>query len=235
MKKLIMVVATMCALTAAVASEYMVYDFTMTAKTTKAKGKIGASCSDTCVWRDAGSQKIRGVIAGCGCESVLANGSCINALVLLWNETTKQQITDYELSTWIVQRIGKKDNKAEHIAKITCDDFEVTLAGLGTYSKDHLNVSGNFAGFAGAPYLVTPGARTACSEEPDEIDQSIASAPCAGGLCDEADNSAITPFFGSYTLKYNASKSKSVSNNGLTAKTLGAPTYVDIEAGYFEE
>ena len=234
MKKLIVIALAICGMSVMAASEYMVYDFTMSAKTTKAKGKTSTSCGDEYVWRDSGAQKVRGVIAGCGCPSILANGSCENALVLLWNETTKQQITNYTFSTWVVQRIGKKGEKAEHMAKIETDEFEVTLAGLGTYKSDHVSVSGNFAGVAAAPYLLTRGSCTACAVTPDTEDQTVAVAPCEDGICTAADNSDTTPFYGSYSLKYNQSKSKKASKSGITAKVLGTPAYVDIESGFFD-
>lgn len=234
MKKLVMIAAVALSLGAFAASEYMVYDFTMNVKTTKAKGTTTTSCGDTYVWRDTGAQRVRGVIAGCGCASVFANGSCDNALVLLWNETTKQQITNYTFSTWIVQRIGKKGEKAEHIAKIECDDFEVTLAGTGTYKNDHVSVSGNFAGIASAPYWTTLASCTACSVTPGSEDQTVALAPCENGTCTAATDSDITPFYGTYSLKYNSSKSAKVSKKGISAKLLGTPAYVDVDSGFFD-
>ena len=234
MKKIIVIALAACSMAAMAASEYMVYDFTMTAKTTKAKGQVTTSCGDDYTWRDNGSQKISGVIAGCGCESIFANGSCNNALVVLWNETTKQQITNYTFSTWVVQRIGKKGEKIEHIAKIETDEFEVTLAGLGSYKKSHVSVNGNFAGTANAPYFVTLGSCNACGVTPGSEDQTTALAPCEDGICIEADNGDTTPFFGAYSLKYNSKKSKKVSKDGITAKALGTPAYVDVDAGYFD-
>ena len=217
------------------ASEYQVYDFALAVKTTAAKGKVSTSCGDTYVWRDANGVKIRGVIAGCGCGAILANGSCENALVLLWNETTKTQISNDVISTWIVQRIGKSGQKAEHIAELKCDDFEITLAGIGTYKDPYLkSLSGNFAGFAKAPILVTAGSCNACGVTPGSEDESVAVAPCEDGICTTADNSDITPMYGTYTLKYNSGKSKKISKNGISAKLLGCPSYVKVDEGFFE-
>ena len=228
MKKLIMVATMAMAGAVFAASEYMVYDFVMSAKTTKAKGVTQTACGDDYVWRDKGSQKVRGIIAGCGCASIFANGSCDNALVLLWNETTKQQITNYTFSTWVVQRIGKKGEKAEHIARIETDEFEVTLAGLGTYKNDRVAVSGDFAGMASAPYYVTLGSCTACGSTPDTEDQTVALAPCTDGACTASTTGNATPFYGSYSLKYNAKKSANTSKNGISSKSLGTPAYVEI-------
>lgn len=236
MKKVIMTVAAMCSFMAFAASEYMVYDFTMKAKTTKAKGVVETACGDEYVYREGpNSMIIRGVIAGCGCPSILANGSCDNALILLWNEATQKQITNYTFSTWIVQRIGKHGEKVEHMAKIECEDFEVTLAGIGTYRNDRININGaKFAGTAKAPYLVTKGSCSACVVTPDTEDQSSAVAPCEDGVCTDADNSDITPFYGDYTLTYNTKKSKKTSKTGISAKNLGVPAYVNVDAGFFD-
>lgn len=73
MKKLIMIVLAACGISA-MANEYQVYDFAMSLKTTAAKGKVTTSCGDSYVWRDGKSMKIRGIIAGCGCGAILANG-----------------------------------------------------------------------------------------------------------------------------------------------------------------
>ncbi len=217
------------------AGEYQVYDFAMGIKTTVGKGKVTTSCGDEYVWRDGKSMKIRGVIAGCGCGAILANGSCQNALVLLWNETTKQQISNDVITAWVIQRIGKKGEKVEHMATFKCDEFEVTLAGLGTWKSSHLNtLSGNFGGVAVAPWLVTAGSCTACGITPGSEDQSVAVAPCEDGICTASDTSDVTPMYGTYTLKFNSSKSKKISKKGISAKLLGCPAYVDVDEGFFD-
>ena len=217
------------------ASEYQVYDFAMAIKTTAAKGKVTTSCGDAYVWREGKSMKIRGVIAGCGCGAILANGVCENALVLLWNETTRQQISNDVISAWVVQRIGKKGEKAEHMASFKADDFELTLAGFGSWKGEYLKtLSGNCAGVATAPWLVTAGSCTACGVTPDSTDRSMAVAPCEDGVCTEADDSDITPMYGNYVLKYNASKSKKISKSGISAKLLGCPAYVVVDEGFFD-
>ena len=239
MKKLVMV-ATM-AICGAVfaASEYQVYDFTMNVETTKAKGMTETACGDEYIYRDAGKQKIKGIIAGCGCASILANGSCQNALVILWNETTHSQITNAEFATWIVQRIAKKNNKVEHIAKIVTDEFEVMLGGIGTYSinkndanLDHVNtINGKFGGFANAPYHVIYGSCSACAATPDIINQSEATTIC-DCACEISDDAATTPYFGTYTIKYNKNKSAKTSKNGISNASFGAPAYVNVMLGF---
>lgn len=234
MKKLIVIAVALCSFVTFAASEYMVYDFALVAKTTRAKGVKDTSCGNEYVWRDSASLRIRGIIAGCGCNSILANGSCDNALVLLWNENTKTQITNFTFNTWIIQRIGKSGEKVEHIAKIKCDDFEVMLGGLGSYLRNHMFVTGHFGGFALAPYLVTLGSCNACMSTPDSLQQSIALAPCEDGACTESTTSENTPFFGTYSLRYNTSKSARTTAYGISSSTLGTPVYVDINKGLIE-
>lgn len=227
-------VVALCSFVTFAASEYMVYNFSMVANTTVGKGKTTTSCGDSYVWRTAMTQRIKGIIAGCGCQSILADGSCENALVLLWNETTKTQITNFTFSTWVVQRIGKTGEKAEHIAVIKCDDFEITLGGFGQYKNDHVTVSGMAAGVATAPVFTTLGKCNACAIEPDSTDQTVALAPCKNGVCEASANADITPFAGRYTLKYNSILSKTVSKNGISSNTLKTPVYVDINKGFFD-
>ena len=228
---------------ACLAGTYQVYDFTMTVKTTKGKGAVETSCGDTYVWRDSGTQKIQGIVAGCGCGAVNADGVCENALVLLWNTTTKTQITNIEMTTWIVQRIGKSGEKVEHIAQITSDDFTVMLAGLGAYKTDKRdanldcvkNVSGNFAGYAVAPYFLTKGYTSCCAPAvPDSEDQTMAVSVCNEGVCTAATNGDVTPFYGTYSLKYNSTKSSNCSKKGISSTTLKTPAYVDISKGTFD-
>lgn len=234
MKKMIMMALAVCGMTV-MAAEYQVYDLVMNVKTTTAKGKVTTSCSGEYVWRDGKTHKIQGIIAGCGCGAILADGSCENALVLLWDATTKTQISNEVITAWTVQRIGKKGEKCEHMASFACDDFEVTLAGLGTYKPPYLKrLSGNFAGFAKAPWLITAGSCTACSVTPGSEDQTMAAALCEDDLCTTADNSDFTPMYGTYTIKYNASKSKKVSKSGISAKALGCPAYVVVDEGFFD-
>ena len=236
MKKLMMVAVMAVSSMCFAAAEYQVYDFQMVVKTTKGKGKITTSCGDAYVWRDSGAQKIQGVIAGCGCGAIKADGTCDNAIVALWNATTRTQITNAEITAWVVQRIGKKGEKVEHMAKISCEYFDIMLAGLGTYKADKLGekydrvtlVSGNFAGFATAPFVTTAGNCSACTVTPDVTDQTMAVPVCIDGICEVATESATTPYFGSYSIRYNATKSVKTSKKGISNTTLGAPAYVDL-------
>ena len=49
---------------------------------------------------------------------------------------------------------------------------------------------------------------------------------CEDGICTESDMSDVTPVYGSYSMKYNKSKSAKAEKYGAKAKTLGLPSYV---------
>lgn len=251
MKKLI--VCAMCAVfgIAALAGEYQVYKFQFNAKTTAAKGILANGCcgdSDDYCYREKQTVKIQGILAGCGCKAIQANGACENAVLYIWDATHKIAITNVTetMLPWIVQRIGKKANGIEHVASLKATygsndeyGFDVTMAGFGTY-KDNTKdssasyvsaIDGNFAGIANAPWYVKLGKCTACSVEPDTEEQSIAFDTCdncSDGLTPSM-YSDITPFFGTYSFRYDAGKSKACTKNGLSQKNLGLPSYVGLE------
>lgn len=217
---------------------YQVYDFTMDVKTTKAKGVNSASCGLDYFYRDKTTVKIQGLIAGCGCGAINADGSVQNPYVVMWNATTKTQITNIELTAWIVQRINKNGSTVEHIADITTDDFHVMLGGFGPYkenTKDSTlsyisSISGKFGGYANAPFYNTKEVSKCCGySTPASTDQTMAVPICEDGTCSVTDNSDITPFFGVYTLKYNSSKSAKAAKYGINEKNLGLPSYVKLE------
>lgn len=122
------------------------------------------------------------------------------------------------------------------------EKFELMLAGFGTYSAskkdaeyDTISVSGGVTGIADAPYKVIRGSCGACNETPDTVVQTQASAVCDNGICTESNTSDIctesntsdvTPVYGSYSMKYNKSKSVKAEKYGATRKTLGLPSYV---------
>lgn len=237
MKKLIVMGMIALGASCFAASEYQVYDFQMRVKTTQAAGVDTTSCGSAYAYRDNGYRVIRGVIAGCGCGAIKADGVCANAIVALWDETSRTQITNVQISTWIVQRIGKTGSKVEHIAQITCSEFDVYLAGFGSYAIDKLDenldyvrtIDGNFAGKAIAPYKVTLGSCSACARTPDTVAQTTALPVCKSGVCDVSLDSTVTPYFGIYAIRYNPIKSIMTTKNGISNAYLGAPAYVTID------
>lgn len=243
MKKLIAMAC--CALAfgfGAVAAEtqYKVYDVTMTLKTTKAGGQTSTSCGDTYTWRTKGTRKVQGVIAGCGCIAAAGDPSCSNFQIYFWDATSKTQLTNFTYTTELLQRIGKKGEQVEQFVTFVVTDpdgekFELQLAGLGTYKAskvdakyDTMSASGSVTGVMDAPYNVTLGSCTACAVTPDTVDQTQAVMVCEEGTCTEADNSDTTVVFGTYSFKYNQSKSAKCEKKGISKATLGLPAYVNL-------
>ena len=115
------------------------------------------------------------------------------------------------------------------------EKFELALAGFGTYSAskkdaeyDTISVSGGVTGIADAPYKVIRGSCNACGQTPDTVVQTQASTVCEDGIRTESDTSDVTPVYGSYSMKYNKSKSAKAEKYGATAKVLGLPSYVKV-------
>lgn len=243
MKKIItMAICVMSLAFSAFAAEtqYKVYDLTMALKAAKAGGITTTSCGDDYVYRVKSSRKLQGVIAGCGCIAMAGDETCDNFQLYLWDATTKTQITNFTFTTGLLQRIGKKGEQVEHVVTIEVaepegEQFVLTLAGFGTYKAsktdakyDTMTVSGGVTGTVDAPYKTTLGSCNACSSTPDQVDQTQAVAVCEEGICSEAENGAISPVYGTYSMKYNASKAKNCEKKGITKATLGLPNYVNL-------
>jgi len=227
---------------------YHVYKFQFNVKTTDGKGVTALCGCDEYAFREKRAVTIQGILAGCGCEAIQANGVCKNAILYMWDATRKLPIKNVEMTIpWTVQRVGKKATGIEHFAGMKAtygeDDrysFEINMAGFGNYkesSKDvKLNyvsgIEGNFAGVATAPYVIKARTCTACYAEPDELFVTTAFETCVS--CGEeslleATYKDLTPFFGAYKVVYNASLSKSASKNGLEALVKSLPKYVSAE------
>lgn len=244
MKK-IMIMA-MCALGISMGAfsaetQYKVYDFTISLKSTKAGGSTTTACGDSYNWRTKGTRKLLGVLAGCGCVAMAGDDTCDNFSIYLWDFGTKTQLTNFTYETKLLQRIGKKGEQVEQLVIITVQDpdgekFELTLAGLGTYKAsksgsnyDYVAVAGNVTGIVDAPYLFTKGCTSCCGfSTPDSTDQTTAVKVCEDGLCTASDTSDTTVCFGSYTFKYNSKKSILCERKGISKATLGLPFYVDL-------
>jgi len=221
-------------------TQYKVYDVLMSLKTTKAGGVTTTACGDTYVYREKGTRKILGVIAGCGCLAMAGDPTCTNFETYFWDASTKTQLTNFTWKTELLQRIGKTGTTVEQVVTFTIEDqagekFEIMLAGFGTYrvsrygyEYDTISVNGNVTGTLDAPYKTTRGSCGACADTPDTVDQTQAAAVCEDGICTESDTSAVTPVCGTYTMKYNPSKSAKAERYGVTDKTLGLPSYVKI-------
>lgn len=243
MKKIILsaLVALGCVVCASASTQYKVYDVKMSLKTTKAGGTVATACGDTYTHRVKSSRKIEGVIAGCGCLAMAGDPTCDGFKMYFWDATTKTQLTNYTWKTELLQRIDKTGKVVEQVVTFVVEDqdgeeFELALAGFGTYSVSKkgaeygtVSVSGGVTGIVDAPYKTTRGSCGACNEMPDTVVQTQAAAVCEDGICTESDTSDVTPVYGSYSMKYNKSKSAKAEKFGATAKTLGLPSYVKFE------
>lgn len=212
---------------------YKVYDVAISLKTTKAGKTVAADCGEEYAYRERGTRKIKGVVAGCGCLTMLADPTCSNFKIYFWDETSKTQITNFEFSVSLAQRIGKKQTTFEHMATLAVEDgTDLLMAGFGTYRRsksganyDTATASGNVVGLMAAPYVA--GKQSCCGEEVEAV-QTKAFEVCVDGSCSEASDSGLTPAYGSYTMKPNTSKASKCAKKGVTAKNLGLPSYVDF-------
>lgn len=242
MKKIILsaLVALGCFMGASASTQYKVYDVKMSLKTTKAGGTVATACGDTYAYRVKSSRRIEGVIAGCGCLAMAGDPTCDGFETYFWDATTKTQLTNYTWKTELLQRIDKTGKVVEQVVTFVVEDqdgekFELALAGFGTYSAskkdaeyDTISVSGGVTGIVDAPYKTIRGSCNACGQTPDTVVQTQAAAVCEDGICTESGTSDVTPVYGSYSMKYNKSKSVKAEKYGATDKTLGLPSYVEF-------
>ena len=213
-----------------------VYDVVLNVKTTECKCKYlttktsSSECGRTttdkieaCVaWRQVVSKKIQGVIFNCQCSCTAdVDGSILDSAVLapaVWNGLTTEEMSgnqyfwvakdkvvfdrDADLLTikWL-GRIGKSMNQVE-----AAGTFQegVNVAGYGTYDTKNnrvKSVSGNVAGVTGAPLD--------CS---DELGEEFCPAykPCEDTVLDDYSKTFVS---GTWSVKYNASKSKALAAN----------------------
>jgi len=213
-----------------------VYDVVLNVKTTECKCKIlttktsSSECgrtttgkTESCVaWRQIVSKKIQGVIFTCACSCTEdVQGSILDSTVLapaIWNGLTTEEMSgnqyfwvakdkaifdrDADLLTikWL-GRIGKSMNQVE-----AAGTFQegVTVAGYGAYDTKNgrvKNISGNVAGVTGAPID--------CS---DEAGEEFCPAYM---LCEDTPLVDYSKTFvsGTWSVKYNASKSKALASN----------------------
>ena len=230
-----------------------VYDVVLNLKTTECKCKVlttkttGSECGITthgkteeCVaWRQVVTKKVQGVIFSCFCDCTDdVNGAVLDGNVfapVIWNGLTgdnmegnqyfwieKDKIvlsaTDLLTIKWLA-RIGKSKNQVEAAGTF---GEGIYVAGYGAYDTKNgrvKNISGNAAGVWGAPID--------CS---DEAEEELCP---AYDLCDPTVPVAdYTKTFaaGTWSVKYNSSKSKSLAKNRNSLWGKVVPTKV---AKYF--
>lgn len=215
-----------------------VYDVVFNLKTTKCKCSnkkqvtIGDECGkpvkdysyDCVAWREIVSKKVNGVIWSCvcSCSTDLDVESTLQVTPAWWDYTTvaadaqgnqyfwiakdKYDLSDASLMTFtFLGRIGKDKKKVEAYGTFGTG---ISWAGFGTYDTKHdrvTKISGNAAGYWGAPYD--------CSSM-DNVDGVISyTEDCpAYKLCGDdpavMDDYSTTAAYGTFSVKYNAAKSK---------------------------
>jgi hypothetical protein len=213
-----------------------VYDVVLSLKTTECKCKINSTkvtsseCGRTnkdkveaCVaWRQIVTKKVQGVIFNCTCSCTTdVAGSILDSAILapaVWNGDTTEAMegnqyfwiakdklilnrdTDLLTIKWLA-RIGQKGTQVE-----AAGTFQegINVAGYGSYDTKNARVksiAGNAAGVWGAPID--------CSDEEGEE-------YCpAYKLCEDEvlDAYAVTFAAGTWSVKYNSSKSKALATN----------------------
>ena len=209
----------------------LVYDLSMTVKTTKgvkASGAVGNVCTPggsdgvtpSCtVLRTKDTTKFAGYIYDCveACDTV-ANGT-----VVAWDSKRKVQLTGAAFTTTFINVMGTSKKEAEWAwtfagtADYSANGFgtqayELTGAGYGKFNGSYYtSFSGNFAGTTSASYDLS--SKVCC--DPSQIWKCDA-------LADLVDSDTVA--FGSWSVKYNAKASKKFNSNGY----LKVPNYVTL-------
>ena len=222
--------------------EAQVYDIKVTIKTTVAKsGKLSpkknpfVSDTDTVVYRSQGSQTWTGVIWGCDCETLLGawktigGGSEVVAGVAIWNSKKPYNIVFLDDMKWRVLNAIEAAGGNVEVAWTIGDSSDASNAFLAFAGFGKLDVntslecrsiikslSGNVAGWMPAPKKVTPGNPGICTfcsglvgETPDTEEFAVAWVFCP---CETIGDTEFTAVSGTWTLKYNNSLSKKLTD-----------------------
>ncbi len=219
------------------ADEAQVYEFTLTLKSTIARKGSTSSVvcdspeNDTGLFRKQGSVRVKGLIWGCGCETIadpvkISDPSATYGYIF-WNITTGQ-VLDGEFAWKILNRIDKTLRKAEGVWMLEGDSFTLVGGGFGTV-KDTVDreccvientvissMNGNCAGWFTMPSTVVGKGKeeicTKCSMVAGTEDV-VAVAP-GFSLCDCDEGSELTAVSGTWRLKYSAALTRKWTSAG---------------------
>jgi len=222
--------------------EAQVYDIKVTVKTTAAKsGKLSSKKNPfvedtgTIIYRTQGSQTWTGVLWGCDCETLLGawrtvgDGSEVVEGVVIWNSKKPYQVVFLDDMKWrVLNAIEAGGGEVEAAWTIGDSSDEsnafLSFAGFGKLDVDKKfecrsvikSLSGNVAGWMPAPKSVTqgnPGVCTFCSGlvgmTPDTEDSAVGWDFCP---CETIGDLEFTAVSGTWTLKYNKSLSKKLTD-----------------------
>lgn len=252
MKKLMMIAAALVSLSAL--ADAQLYEVQLSVKTTKTMSgeakMIACDCrtdKDT-VYRKQGTVKIKGVIWGCDCGTLIKGEPYTTSTApfgyFFWNESSKKPL-NVKLEWPICNRIDKTARKAEAVWTLTSEDgtFNLTCAGFGTIkdtvSKEpcklvtswFTSLSGNFAGWMAPGAVVTTkateGTCTWCEKIPGTEEKTATAR--GWGICSECSESseqAGSAASGTWRIKYNAKASRTLQNSTSIKEAYKFPEYV---------
>lgn len=248
----------MAGLSLGVMGNAQVYEFTLTLKSTA--GAIGNSslpcgdCETDGSYRKAKTVKIKGVLWGCECKSIVESkrySSPTEDGCIFWNETAKQVIAA-DFAWDLLGRIDKRANKVEGSWTISTDNGLVSIrgGGIGTVKDSSVGadcnlsntvvkaISGSCGGWLPAPIIIaehgTPGECSYCSITPGTPDvyKMVPSLSLCGGcdLCGDESCLALgvekTTAYGNWKLKLHEKATKALLEHDSVLDAYKFPTYV---------
>ena len=231
MKKLMMFVAAMTIVGGAYASTCnecddcgcsLVYDFKASLKTGAAKGS-NDSCNPTC-YRTCSKLNLVGYFLNCeACDCEAFKAMTFTAI----NKKTKGYYFDTVAPEWtLLNQMGKKNTEVEAYWTATgeltgggCEEtpdgrtITIIAAGCGKIKKSTDcgvngvidSISGSVVGFGTGPSCAADC--SACGEVSEDTISMVYP------LCDEVEAEADTVYYGTWSMKYNAKKSKKGCNS----------------------
>lgn len=256
MKKLMM--AGLLFMAGAALADAQFYEMQLTVKTTVTKsGKVKMVACDcrtdtNTLYRKQGSVKIKGVIWGCDCGTLIKGVEYTSPTnpfgYFFWNETTKTPL-NVKLKWLTCNRIDASAKKVEAVWQLSMEDgtFLLTGSGFGAvkdtvdYSQKpcklvtsyFTQLSGNFAGWMMPGAIVTAkataGTCTWCSKIPGTAE--VTASANGWGICSIAGSCTDSDYkdsaaYGTWKIKYNAKASKLLERSTKVTDAYAFPAYV---------
>ena len=258
MKKILMTLTSVLSASALYADAQF-YEMDIAVKTTKTRSGAVKSVACDCrtdlaaggLYRKEGTVKIKGVIWGCDCGTLIKGIPFTNKSApfgyFFWN-VTDQKPLNVTLSWPIANRIDTKATKAEVVWILSSEDealpFYIVGSGFGTLkdtvTKDpcklltswFVSLSGNFAGWMAPGAVVTskgtPETCTWCEKIAGTPEvSSVAKGLAICGDCRACSDGNIgSAAYGTWKIKYNASISAKLQKAAAVTDVYAFPPYV---------